>query len=107
MVRRKRKSLERDAELLKASVPIMKAALAQLSEDAAEIKLLQSERDYARLSLKVILGENEKLLSQLGILHNQVFEQSEKLALLLSELEDVEAIANEYEAYDPTEEPFA
>jgi len=124
MVRKRRKALERDSELLASAVPIMKAALDELIELRAALEFVTSERDFARLSLKVIMGENSKVLDQTRRLSQLRYDQQERLVELELELRDSEQIADEYEAeapeayrydpetrliekYDPTREPFA
>jgi chromosome segregation ATPase len=96
-VRRRRRELERDSRLLAEAVPIMKAALDELTELRTELKQVTSERDFARLSIKVILGENEKMQQAMMALQNMLYDQQEYLGELERELEDVEAIASEYE----------
>lgn len=123
MRRRSRKSLERDSKLLAEAVPIMKAALAEITELRAEVDFqtaaanrLAGERADALLKVKVIFGENEKVREVLTALQMQSFDQAERIAQLEQELYDDEALLDAYERYghveddefpDPTEQPLS
>jgi len=100
MVRRRRKSLERDSQLLAEAVPIMRAALDEL--------------EYLRLQLRVCAGENAKLQKAYRLQGYQVVELIEANDQLLL---DQTAYSDEDEdqsdewilgsPVDPTSEPFA
>jgi len=99
MVRKRRKALERDSQLLAETVPIMKAALDELT--------------YLRLQLKVCSNENAKLQEayrRQGYQIVELIETNDQLLLDQTAYSDDDfeyAEERALEKYDPTKEPFA